>query len=399
MKFVLRKQRFSHSRIGLLSFECNSNENHLKTCTEFSTPICLQYTINGSVPHIVSELLEDLNDDNCPLLLPLRTTLLMNESLRKFNDKYNGVKSGIAKFIGLQNWRPTIVSINDPLSAIRAHQNTVEGIGLYCRGGKQTVNSSKLIDVMTNFRPDAYQALCDSDTPYDTSNKRINRSVERSLYLLEECINKQKESEILSETPVLGTIEGGFDLKARLKSVKETASQEVSGFVIDGFHTYGPQITQNFDFKRIEPILTEVIENLPKDKPKAMFGALTPILILKLIANGIDIFDSSYATVVTEKGIALQQIIDLKQMKISSKTIELNDKHFKEDFGQLGDGCECYTCSNHFSRAYINHLLNASEMLAKVLLMFHNLHVFYQFFRTIRLILEEEKFEELLKKL
>ena len=400
MKFVLRKQCFSYSRVGLLCFESiSNNDNNVKTEKDYSTPICLQYTINRSVPHIVCELLQDLNDDNCPLLLPLPTTLLMNESLRKFNTKFNGIKSGITRFAGFQTWRPTIVSVHDPLSAIRTHQNSVEGIGMYCRGGKHTVNSSKLIDVMSNFRPDAYQALCDSDTPFETSNKRIQRSVDRSLYLLEECINKQKDAEILCKTSVLGTIEGGFNLKARMKSVEETASKEVDGFVIDGFHTYGQQIADNFDLNGVQPILKQIIENLPKDKPKAMFGALTPLLIMKLIANGIDIFDSSYATVMTEKGFALQEIIDLKQMKISDKTIDLNHKQYKEDFGPLEELCECYSCSNHFSRAYINHLLNASEMLAKVLLMFHNLHVFYQFFRTVRLILEEEKFEEIIKKL
>ena len=398
MKFVLRKQCLSHSRLGLLSFESVSNED-LKTSKEFLTPICLQYTINGTVPHIVSDLLEDLNDDNSPLLLPLPSTLLMNESLRHFNDKFKGLKSGIVKFIGLQKWRPTVVSIQDPLIAIRPFQNKSEGIGIYCRGGLQTVNSTKLIDVMTNMRPEAYQALCDSDTPSETSNKRISKSVERSLYLLEECINKQKDSEVLSKTSILATIEGGLNLKARIKSVTETASKEVEGFVIDGFHIYGEQIAENMDFSVIKPILTEIISNLPKDKPKLMFGALTPNLIIKLIANGIDVFDSSYATVMSEKGFALQKIIDLNQMKVSSETIDLNSKQFKEDFGPLEDDCRCYSCSNNFSRAYVNHLLNASEMLAKTLLMFHNLHVFYEFFRSVRLSLEDNKFEELVKKL
>ena len=397
MKFVLRNNNLNKSsRLGLLSFETNA-----KTTKEYSTPICLQYTINGSVPHIVSHLLDDLNDDKSPLLIPLPSTLLMNESIRNFNTKFDGLKSGIIGFTGFSEWRPSLVSIQDPLSAIRSGQNSVEGIGVFCRGGKQTVNSSRLIDVMANFRPDAYQALCDSDTPLNASNKRISKSVERSDYFLEECIEKHNECQQLNceKTSILATIEGGFSLKARIKSVKESILKCVDGFVIDGFHSYGPEVETQLDFVSVKPLLNEIIKGLPEDKPKLMFGALPPNLILRLIENGIDIFDSSYASVMTEKGFALQQIIDLKLLKVNNNTLDLNSKIFKEDFSPIDSNCQCYSCSNGFSRAYINHLLNTSEMLAKVLLMFHNLHTFYEFFRTIRLLLEEEKFYQLLNKL
>ena len=400
MNFIVKKQCFGPSRLGLLSFDSTAIEHIPKTDRQFWTPLCLQYTINGSVPHIVSEMLEDLNDDSSPLLLPLPTTLLMNESLRNFNAKSES-KSGIVKFIGLKKWRPTIVSIHDPLLSIRTLQNSVEGIGLYCRGGKQTVNSSKLIDVLTNFRPNVYQALCDSDTPLDASNKRISKSVERSVYLIEECLNKQEDSDVLNcgKVSVLATIEGGFNLKARMKSIKETVPKAVDGFVIDGFHSYGEQTAEKFNYDSVKPILSNITENLPIDKPRVIFGALTPTLIIKLISNGIDVFDSSYATVMSEKGMALQKILDMKQITVSNMFIDLNSKEYKEDFGPLEDNCQCYSCSNNFSRAYVNHLLNASEMLAKTLLMFHNLHVFYEFFRNTRQLLQEDKFEQLVIKL
>ena len=36
-------------------------------------------------------------------------------------------------------------------------------------------------------------------------------------------------------------------------------------------------------------------------------------------------------------------------------------------------GCKCFTCRS-YTRAYINHLLNAHEMLADTLLYIHNLY-------------------------
>ncbi|CAG2113458.1 unnamed protein product [Medioppia subpectinata] len=362
MKFMVRKECLNRSRLGSLLFDALHNETNVKTTAEYPTPLCLQYTMNGSVPHIVSDLLDQLNDDNSPFLIPLPTTYLMNESLRQFNSAFNGVKSGIVDFAGLKKWRPSIVSVYDPLLAINGGHNTVEGIGVFCRGGKQTVNSSKLIDVVTNFKPDAYQAICDSDTPSNASNKR------------------------------------GLNPRARTKSAKESAAKTlVDGFVIDGFHAYGSQSDTQLDFVSVKPILHEIMEILPKDKPKILLGALSPKLIIKLIDSGIDVFDSSYASVMTEKGFALQEVIDVNGLKVKENSLDLNSKQFKEDFGVIETHCQCYTCVNGFSRAYINHLLNASEMLAKVLLMFHNLHTFYHFFAQIRRLLDEDSFQQLLR--
>ncbi|XP_054164019.1 queuine tRNA-ribosyltransferase accessory subunit 2-like [Oppia nitens] len=401
MKFSIRKQCFGRSRLGLLSFECMSSENNTKTNTSYSTPICLQYTINGSVPHIVHDLLDDLNDDNSPMLIPLPTTLLMNESLRQFNKTFDGLKSGIRDYVGLKRWRPTIVSIQDPLLEIKSGHNATDGIAVFCRGGKQAVNSSRLIDIMTNFKPDAYQSICDSDTPSNASNKRIYNSVDRSLYLMDECIDKHNDCPDLKDKniSILGTIQGGLHIRSRLKSAKESADKAVDGFVIDGFHLYGNQSHSQLDLNSVKPILAEIFEILPKDKPMIMFGVLTPFQIIQLIDSGIDVFDSSYATVMTEDGIALQEIIDNNILKVTNLSIDLKSKQFKEDFNPIDDNCRCYTCVNGFSRAYINHLLNASEMLAKVLLNFHNLETFYNFFRQIKDLLERDKFQQLLQNL
>jgi queuine tRNA-ribosyltransferase subunit QTRTD1 len=399
MKFIIRKYCSSQSRLGLLLFE--SIENNVELSHEYLTPICFQYTINGSIPHIVWDNVEDLRDEKSPILITLPTTVEMSQSLHNFNKTFNGLKSGIVKFVGINHLRPSFLSIQDPLKAIKSGHNGVDGIAVFAHSGKHTINSNKMMEIINNFKPNGYQAICDSDTPFGASNKRVRNSVERSLTLLDECLEKHVASKQLKDnkTCIFGTIEGGFNPLARLRSTKETALRPVDGFIIDGFHTYGEEIDTNFEMESIKPLLIDVIKNLPKEKPKAMFGAFPPNIILHLINNGIDIFDSSYATVITERGHALQPIIDLNELKLNNSVIDLNKEEFKEDFNPICKGCECYTCSEKFSKAYINHLLLTSEMLAQVLLMFHNLHTFYEFFRQIRKLLDEEKFEQLIKKL
>ena len=55
----------------------------------------------------------------------------------------------------------------------------------------------------------------------------------------------------------------------------------------------------------------------------------------------------------------------------------------QEDARPILESCTCYTCQ-HFSRAYLRHLILAKEMLAATLLTLHNLHTLLQLMRDIR---------------
>ena len=52
-------------------------------------------------------------------------------------------------------------------------------------------------------------------------------------------------------------------------------------------------------------LVDSVFPHLPEDKPRLYQGACDPIMILDLVQAGVDIFESSYAHMVTEKGWAL----------------------------------------------------------------------------------------------
>lgn len=59
--------------------------------------------------------------------------------------------------------------------------------------------------------------------------------------------------------------------------------------------------------------------------------------------------------------------------------MDLSDKTYARDPKPLVAGCECFVCKdNRFSRAYINHLVVAKEMIAEILIFGHNLHCMLQ---------------------
>jgi queuine tRNA-ribosyltransferase subunit QTRTD1 len=78
----------------------------------------------------------------------------------------------------------------------------------------------------------------------------------------------------------------------------------VDGFLLDGFHMNGPA-TESLPWDQIQAVLMDCLRLLPRDKPRFFFGAARPELVFRLVAAGIDVFDSTYPCLVTERDAAL----------------------------------------------------------------------------------------------
>ncbi|RMF40635.1 MAG: tRNA-guanine transglycosylase, partial [Anaerolineae bacterium] len=59
----------------------------------------------------------------------------------------------------------------------------------------------------------------------------------------------------------------------------------------------------------------------------------------------------------------------------------------------IDETCTCYTCQ-HFSRAYLRHLIQAREMLAATLLSIHNIHTLLNLVREMREAILQGRFAD-----
>ena len=55
----------------------------------------------------------------------------------------------------------------------------------------------KFMKIQKSFKPDFYQTLCDSDTDLNSSNKRLKKSVDRTIEFLDKCLEEHKKSEVI----------------------------------------------------------------------------------------------------------------------------------------------------------------------------------------------------------
>src|SRR5690606_35844754 len=96
-------------------------------------------------------------------------------------------------------------------------------------------------------------------------------------------------------------------------------------------------------------------------KPRYLMGVGTPVDLVNGVMRGVDLFDCVLPTRLARHGSAWVQ----------GERLNLRNARFKEEAEPLDRSCDCYACT-HFSRAYLNHLVRANEILGHVLLSIHN---------------------------
>ena len=92
----------------------------------------------------------------------------------------------------------------------------------------------------------------------------------------------------------------------------------------------------------------------------------------------------------TEQGLAATFYIS-NETPFFEPILNLRNRKFMEDCTPILANCACYTCQNH-TKAYVQHLLNANEMLAESLLQMHNIFHYLRFFKEIRNQIEKGTF-------
>ena len=130
-----------------------------------------------------------------------------------------------------------------------------------------------------------------------------------------------------------------------------------------------------------------VPENL-RDLPRLSLGdATSPNNLLDAMALGIDVFTIPFINDSTDAGIALNfSFPAVRDPNLEGRLplgVDMWSSTFAHDISPLLTDCQCYTCKNHH-RAFVQHLLNAKEMLGWVLLQLHNHHIIEEFFAGAR---------------
>jgi len=394
MKFVVEQLGKAGERAGQLELVAGQSS---------PTPFPLLLTKGGCVPHLTRETMAHINIDKNPLLVPFQHHVKQGKVLEKWG-------AGLASFLGMPE-HPVVLTIQDPGEVTRSGYHNNNSVSVWNRLNRELVTPTTFMEDVKHIQPNLFLALCDGDTEPGCSNKRVSKSVAKSIDFLDSCLHLRSYDPSLTKMGIIGAIEGGLDMKARTKSTKEVVAREVDGFLLDGFHCNGPD-SELLKFSSMRDVLAETISLLPADKPRFYFGAADPAMVFNLTKEGVDIFDTSYPCLVTERDSALvfpnvwnvdsidkvtpPELAEASPPPEGSMTQSLACTSNRLAFSPLVPGCTCYVCRN-FTRAYIHHLVMVKEMLGRVLLQLHNLHHYKTFFTSIQVAIKQDQVEEFKK--
>jgi queuine tRNA-ribosyltransferase len=156
-----------------------------------------------------------------------------------------------------------------------------------------------------------------------------------------------------------GIVQGGVFPHLRARSAHELLEIGFDGYAVGGL-AVGEAQSAMFE------TLDATVPLLPADRPRYLMGVGKPDDIVGAVLRGIDMFDCVLPTRSGRNGQAFTR----------EGPLNLRNARFADDSAPLDAGCRCPACRT-YSRAYLHHVVKAKEIIASMLLTWHNL-AFYQ---------------------
>jgi queuine tRNA-ribosyltransferase len=181
---------------------------------------------------------------------------------------------------------------------------------------------------------------------------------------------RSREAWKREQTAVFAIMQGGLDLALRERSAREIVELDFPGYAIGGL-SVGETREEMYATARHAASL------LPVEKPRYLMGVGTVKDIIMAVDCGIDMFDCVYPTRCGRNGRAMMR----------SGEFNIRNAAYVRDFSPVDPECDCYVCTT-YTRAYLNHLFRANEMLGPRLLSYHNVYVLNDLMREAREAIE-----------
>lgn len=253
-------------------------------------------------------------------------------------------------------------------------------------GSKHRFTPESAIDIQHKLGADIIMAF-DECTPDDVDEAYAREAMERTHRWAERCLAAHKDQKIKRSKDynqfLFGIIQG-----SNYRQLREESAEFISSLNFDGIAIGGESIGYNMDATK--DILEWIMPTIPEDKPHYTMGVgFSPMDIFEVVERGIDMFDCVAPTRMARNGTVFVR-------KEKKYRIDVTNAQFREDKNPIDRDCTCYTCQNH-TRAYLNHLFKAQEILGHRLATIHNLHFFLNLMREIRTAIRKDRLLKLKK--
>ena len=328
----------------------------------------------GTLGTVKGIYLDDLLKTGSQIILGNTYHLMLRPGINTL-DKF----SGLHKFI---NWDKPILTDSGgfQIMSLSKLNKVDEEVGAifqsHIDGKKFILSPEKSIQVQMSINSDILMVL--DVCPKLTKNKdTLSKAIEISTKWAKRCKvefgNKKNKA-------LFGIVQGGLYKDLRIESLNKLKEIEFDGYALGGL-AVGETQSEMFS------ILKEIVNFMPKNKPRYLMGVGTPSDILGAVKSGIDMFDCVMPTRSGRTGLAFTW----------NGKLNLKNSKYQSDKSPLDENCDLRGLK-HYSKSYLNHLIKTNEMLASMIITLHNINFYQQFMNQLRKEIKIGNFNNFYKK-
>jgi queuine tRNA-ribosyltransferase len=229
-------------------------------------------------------------------------------------------------------------------------------------GTQYLLTPERSMEIQALLGSDIHMVL-DECTPFPATEKEAETSMELSTRWAKRSKAGFREA---PGRALFGIVQGSVYPHLRERSAAALQQIGFPGYAVGGLAVGEGQA-------RMFEVLDFTMPHMPTDKPRYLMGVGKPGDIIGAVARGIDMFDCVLPTRSGRNGQAFTK----------RGPVNLRNARHTDDQRPLEEGCRCPAC-RQYSRAYLHHLVKAEEILASMLITWHNLTHYQDLMQGLR---------------
>ena len=250
------------------------------------------------------------------------------------------------------------------MSLSKLRKITEEGVRFrsHIDGAEEFLSPERAMEIQRLLGSDI-QMVLDECPAYPATEAEIEKSLSLSMRWA------ARSKAAFGEQPgraCFGIVQGGVFPALRRRSVQSLREIGFDGYALGGL-AVGEDQNAMFD------VLDATVTHLPADRPRYLMGVGKPDDIAGAVLRGVDMFDCVLPTRSGRNGQAFTR----------RGTLNLRNARHAQDNAPLDEACRCPAC-RQFSRAYLHHVVKSGEIIASMLLTWHNLTYFQDIMADLR---------------
>jgi queuine tRNA-ribosyltransferase len=289
----------------------------------------------------------------------------------------------VAKLGGLHtlmNWpRPILTDSGgfQVMSLAQLRRIDEQGVSFqsHLDGAEYRLTPERSMEIQALLGSDIHMVL-DECTPFPSGERETQTSMELSLRW---AVRSKSAFRVAPGRALFGIVQGGIFPELRKRSAEGLKATGFDGYAVGGL-AVGEGQARMFD------VLDATSPLLPMDRPRYLMGVGKPDDLIGAVARGMDMFDCVLPTRSGRNGQAFTR----------RGPVNLRNARHTEDTRPLDEACRCPCCKT-YSRAYLHHLVKAEEILASMLLTWHNLTYYQDLMQGMRDAIAAQRFADFVR--